>query len=293
MKPRQLRGPALRRAQGVEEREPHVGDRELGQHRAVHELHERVDDRLRMDDHVEPVGRKPEEPARLDDLESLVHQGRAIDRDALSHGPGRVLQNLRGSRVLDGRRVPAQEGPAGRRERDAADVRDRPGCEALSDAAVLRIHGNEAPPRALRDAQEKLPREHHRFLVREGHPLPGRERRDSGLEPDPTHDRVHDHVDAVLRRERGQGLLPLQHFPALPGAPGATRRFGIHERDPRHAEFFRGADQRSVIRPRRERDEPDPVRVGPRQVLGRGSDRAGGSEERDTPHLRKTSHTRK
>ena len=104
---------------------------------------------------------------------------------------------------------------------------------------------------------------------------------------------VHDHVHAVLFRERDQRLLSLQHFAALPDVPRPPRRFRIHEGDPRHAEFLRRADQGLVIRAGRERDETDPIRVGPRQIQGGGADRAGGSQKRDAPHLRKTSQIRK
>jgi hypothetical protein len=66
------------------------------EHGAVHELDHRVHDGLRVHEHLDAVRVHPEEPARLDDLEPLVHEGRGVDRDLAAHVPGRVLQGLAG-----------------------------------------------------------------------------------------------------------------------------------------------------------------------------------------------------
>jgi hypothetical protein len=62
---------------------------------AVAEAHERVHDRRRMDDHLNPLVREVEEEVRLDELEALVRQRGGVDRDFRAHVPGRVCERLR------------------------------------------------------------------------------------------------------------------------------------------------------------------------------------------------------
>ena len=97
---------ALRVVQRVGDRHPHVGIAEVGERGAVVELDQRVDQRLRVDDDVDPLVGHGEEVMRLDRLEALVHQRRRVDRDPAAHLPGRV-----GERVLD---ADARRGPRGR-----------------------------------------------------------------------------------------------------------------------------------------------------------------------------------
>ena len=62
--------------QGVQDREFHIRQSELGDDRAVLELDERVNDGLRVDDDPDLVVGNIEQPVRLDHFETLVHQGR-------------------------------------------------------------------------------------------------------------------------------------------------------------------------------------------------------------------------
>ena len=72
---------ALRVEQGVLDRQPHVRRRQLRQHRAVLEFHERVNDRFGMDNDVDALRGQVEQPAGLDHLQRLVHQRGRIDGD--------------------------------------------------------------------------------------------------------------------------------------------------------------------------------------------------------------------
>jgi hypothetical protein len=47
-----------------------------------------------MDDDLHLIGREIEQPARLDDLQALVHEGGRVDRDLGAHLPGRVPQRV-------------------------------------------------------------------------------------------------------------------------------------------------------------------------------------------------------
>ena len=73
-------------------------------------------DRLRMNDDRNLVGVKAEEPPRLDNFETLVHQGRRIDRYFVAHRPIWMGQRLLDGRALDRIFRPGTKRPAGRRQ---------------------------------------------------------------------------------------------------------------------------------------------------------------------------------
>src|SRR3989442_3733315 len=133
----QRRRPALGIRERVLNRQPHVGDAELCEHRSVGELHHRVHHRLRMNDDVDLIGADAEEPMRLDHLEALVHQRRRIDRDLASHPPGRMLQRLFGGDARQlGRRAAAKRS-ARCGEHEALDLAASVSMQALVDGVVL------------------------------------------------------------------------------------------------------------------------------------------------------------
>ena len=74
--PANARGDAVGIGEAMGDRRAHVGRRHAGDQRAVDEGDEPVDDRLRMDDDVEPLGRDAEQEMGLDQFEPLVHQAR-------------------------------------------------------------------------------------------------------------------------------------------------------------------------------------------------------------------------
>ena len=82
-------------------------------------------DALRMDHHLERIVRQAEQVVRLDHLERLVRERRAVHGDLAAHAPRRVLERFfdRGARhPLGG---PLAERPAGRGEDQAAQLRRR------------------------------------------------------------------------------------------------------------------------------------------------------------------------
>src|SRR5207244_2742714 len=72
---------AVRMRERVQHGQFHARDAELGQDAAVHELDERMYDALRMDNDLDALVRQTEQIVRFDDLERLVGECRAIDRD--------------------------------------------------------------------------------------------------------------------------------------------------------------------------------------------------------------------
>ena len=133
---------ALGVVQRVGDRHAHVRVAEVRERRAVAQLDQAVDDRLRVDDDVDLLVRRAEQVVGLDQLEPLVHQRRRVDRDLAAHRPGRVGERLLDRDVLEvcracgrGTGRPRRSGSAGRRfpgaRRRAAgaapNARSRPG----------------------------------------------------------------------------------------------------------------------------------------------------------------------
>ena len=94
VEPRHRRRPALRVRERERDRNAHVRIAEMRESCAVAEADERVDDRRRMHDDLDPLVRKPEQVVRLDELETLVRERRGVDRDLGAHGPGRMRESL-------------------------------------------------------------------------------------------------------------------------------------------------------------------------------------------------------
>ena len=87
---------------------------DVGEHRAVGELDQAVDQRLGVDDHVDPLVRGAEQVVSLHQLEALVHQRRRVDRDLAAHRPGGVRQRLLDRHLLELlARAPAERPAAG------------------------------------------------------------------------------------------------------------------------------------------------------------------------------------
>ena len=72
----------------------------------------RMDQALRVDDHLDVVPVHVEQPPRLNDFESLVHQRGRVDRDLRAHVPGRMLQRLGGRHLIEHLDVVVAKRPA-------------------------------------------------------------------------------------------------------------------------------------------------------------------------------------
>ena len=117
----------------------HVRRPELSLERPVAEEDGRVDERLGVDDHVDPVVGHAVEPVGLHDLEPLVGQRRGVDRDLRAHRPGRMAQRRCGSDRGERLERRVEERPARRRQDQAVDVVHRLAGKALPDRRVLRV----------------------------------------------------------------------------------------------------------------------------------------------------------
>src|SRR5258705_9249834 len=96
-----------------------------------------MDHALRVDHDIDPVVWKIEQEMGLDHLQCLVRESGAVDRDLLSHPPGRVSK-----RILNGCRSNAVGAPVAKwaarcREHNPPYFRARMSGDALEDRTVL------------------------------------------------------------------------------------------------------------------------------------------------------------
>ena len=121
-----------------QERQWAIGVRMSGGHRgdhgAVPEGDDAVNDRLRMNQDVEAVVADPEKMMRLNQFQALVHQGRGIDADLRTHRPVGMLDRLLGPRAGHRLLRPVAERSAGRGKDNLFDVVDLVVAERLNTA---------------------------------------------------------------------------------------------------------------------------------------------------------------
>ncbi len=152
----------VRPGQGMGDRRAHVRRRQMGQHGAVRVGDQAMHRRLRMDDHVQLLGRQREQEMRLDHLQALVHQGGAVDRNLGAHRPVGMGHGLLGRRTLHGLRGPFAERSARGGEGHLVDgmasarspapgrrhcARNRPGSPWRAISRACGGTGRPPPPR--------------------------------------------------------------------------------------------------------------------------------------------------
>ena len=154
--------PAARSSGSTRRRRPlRIGERERDRHAhvracprcassgAVAEAHERVDDRARVDDDVDPLVRDTEQPVRLDQLETLVRERGRVDGDLRAHAPRRMLERLAGDDRLELVAAAPAERPAGRGEDERVDGLRVAALEALVERRVLAVDRQQQPSTPL------------------------------------------------------------------------------------------------------------------------------------------------
>ena len=135
---------ALGIGERVRDRHAHVRIAEVRERRAVAEANERVHDRRRVDDDLDPLVRHAEEEVRLDHLEPLVGERGRVDRDLRAHPPGRVGERLLGGDVAELVARASAERAAGGGQDEARDLVGRRAREALVERRVLAVDGKDA-----------------------------------------------------------------------------------------------------------------------------------------------------
>ncbi len=126
-----------------------------------------------MDDDRHPVRPDPEQPACLDHLEPLVHQGGGINGDFRPHGPRRVPERILGTDIPQRGSVEPSERPAGRCQDEPLHAVHRAAMQALMDGIVLTVNGEDLDAGAPGAVHDQCPRHDQDLLVGERNPLPG------------------------------------------------------------------------------------------------------------------------
>src|SRR4051812_34721943 len=130
-------GQPVRVSEGIQDWKLHTGKSELRQDTSVTELDKCVHHALRVDDNFECVIRYLEEVVGLDQLERLVGEGGAIDRDLMTHLPGRVPQRFVNSGMPYSLGRPFAEGAARCGQDQASEAGLIPSGNALEHGTVL------------------------------------------------------------------------------------------------------------------------------------------------------------
>ena len=160
----------------VGDRDPHVGQAEVRELRAVGGLDQRVDDRLRVHDDVDAVVGDAEEVVGLHDLEALVHQRGRVDGDLAAHRPRRVVERLLDGDVGQlGARAAAERAARGG-DRHALQRAGRHAVQQVVQRGVLGVDRQQPRARGLGELGDELAADDQRLLVgqREVDALPQR-----------------------------------------------------------------------------------------------------------------------
>ena len=160
-------------SEGVLDGEAHVGEGELSLYGAILELHEGVDDALRVDVDVDLRSGHIEEPSCLDSLEPLVHHRGGVDSHFGTHIPVGVVQShLRGhgGELLAGHTT---EGASAGGEDNLAAGSVRLALQTLEDGGVLGVDWENWHTSITCRSHDDLPSHDEGLLVGEGDSLVG------------------------------------------------------------------------------------------------------------------------
>lgn len=130
-------------------------------------------DGLRVDEYFYLLGRHTEEPARLDDLETLVHQRRRIDGDLRSHVPGGMAQRVCRSDMAQLLVGELAERTTRTGEQQFADLVVALADQALEDGRMFGIDGQDGHTIRLGKLADQLARHDQGLLVGQADRLSG------------------------------------------------------------------------------------------------------------------------
>ncbi len=165
--------------------------------------------------HLHPAGRQVEQTTRLDDLKSLVHQGRGIDGDALPHFPRGMVQGLGHGDRRKLRLWCVKKWSSGGGQPDALDLFHPSPAQALVDGIVLAVDGQQRLALAACLGGDQFSGRNQAFLVGQPDRLPGLYRFVRGFEAGDTHDRADHKINFRMSRHPDSSGLAVNDFNAL------------------------------------------------------------------------------
>ena len=255
------------------------GQPEVGELGAVVELDQRVDDRLRVDDDVDPPVVDGEQVVGLDQLQALVHQGRRVDRDPPAHVPGRMRERLRRAHALESS-VRPRNGPPGGGEDQAIDRPRALGPQELEDRRVLGVDRQDPRLRRLGERGDELAADDEALLVGERQVDPLAEGDDRRPEPGDADDRVQDQVGLGRRDQVADALGAREDAGVAELGRRPAGGLGLRERDGDGARLARLRREPLPVGGRREPGDLELARARD-DVERLLADRAGRAEDED------------
>ena len=153
-----------------------------------------MDDRRRLQHHLDPLVRDAEQEVRLDQLEPLVRERRRVDGDLRPHAPRRMRERLLRRDAVSSSRVRPRNGPpepVSTSESTCSDA--RPSRHWKSAECSLSTGRMRPPPRSLR-LERKLAGGDEALLVREREVDAVLERPERRVNPGEADDGVEDDV---------------------------------------------------------------------------------------------------
>ena len=258
---------------------------ELGEHRAVGEFDDRVDDALRVHDGGALLGTEAEEALGLDQLEAFVGQRGGVDGYFGAHRPIGMFDGVGGGdggEAVDG---PVAERAAARGDRDAADGRVGVALEALENGAVFAVD-REKFRAALRGGGEHvLAGENEDLFGSEGEVFASVKRGEGGFEAGGAHDGDEDDIGRGQLGEFDEAGEAADEARAgrKSGGLGASGGEGFFIEEADVADAMGGCDGREFfpIAPGGDRDELEFIWVGCDDAQRALADGTGGAEEDD------------
>ena len=158
-----------------------------------------VHDRLRVHHDVEPVRRQAEQIMRLDQLQSLVHQTRRVDRHFRPHHPVGMGERFFARGRADALGAPFAERAAGSGYGHFLDRVRIARADRLEQGVVLGIHRQQRRPRATRRLHHRFAGADQRLLVGERDRAPGRDRGEGRSQPRGADDRRNHQIGVAQR----------------------------------------------------------------------------------------------
>ena len=163
-----------------------------------------MDDRGRVDDDLDLLVREREQEVRLDQLQALVRERGAVDRDLRPHAPGRVRERFLRGDVLELVARAAAERAARRGQDERVYLFRGSAFEALERGGVLAVDRQQPPSAPLASGEREVTGGDEALLVREREVDAALERPDRDRQAREADDRVQDDVRLGAVEQLGQ-----------------------------------------------------------------------------------------
>ena len=250
----------------------------------IAELHRRVHDALALHHDLDLLRRQAEQPHRLNEFQTLIHEGGGVNGDLGPHVPVGVLEGIRlglGAQFLG---FHAEERPAGRREQDLGQAGGALlVLQALEDGRVLAVHGQQLHAVLCHRPGDQMAAGDKALLVGQGQIVAALNGSQAGTQARNAHHTVQHHVRAVQRGQLPQALRAGEQF-------GRTRPAGQRRVQPcggvrvGHADVFRVEFLdllQDLFHMAVGRQAEHLIPLCPDHIQALGADGAGGAQQRN------------